>query len=500
MAIISDKLRAVMEIDRSASVIEHSGRLFGWGTLADAVDQLDDMLVEMGCPENGRVGVFLRNRPGHIAAFLTLLVKDRCLVTLNPLYPDDVMAKDLAELDLGIVIGESQDLRRQAIAEQLKESGSGIIEIDGYLGPSRKIAGPAPGRTLSTSTDVAIEMLTSGTTGKPKRIPLSRRAFDSSFAAFATYEKGRQLKDSVSLKSSTTMVVNPLTHIGGIYGAIGALMSGRRICLLDRFSVEEWIAAVERNKLKVAPAVPAALRMIYEANLPREKFASLSAIISGTAPLRPELVDDFMKRYGVPILSNYGATEFAGAIAGWSLPDFQNYWTTKRGAAGRIHSNVQARVVHPETSLQLAPGEEGILELKGEQIAGDEDWLRTTDRAVIDEDGFLFIRGRSDNAIVRGGFKIHPDDVVQAIESYPSVREAAVVGIADERLGEVPVAAIILADGVAGFDERDLDTFLKDRLLPYQRPVRYAIVEDFPRTGSMKPSRPGLLAMFNDDN
>jgi acyl-CoA synthetase (AMP-forming)/AMP-acid ligase II len=148
-------------------------------------------------------------------------------------------------------------------------------------------------------------------------------------------------------------------------------------------------------------------------------------------------------------------------------------------------------------------GEEGLLELKGDQLGPDyppagEKWLRTTDRAVLDSDGFLYIRGRADNAIIRGGFKIHPDDVVQALNQHPAVRESAVVGVSDVRLGAVPAAAIILRAGAEAPDLEDLKRFLKDRLIPYQIPVHYRFVEDFPRTPSMKPSAPGLIALFTE--
>jgi acyl-CoA synthetase (AMP-forming)/AMP-acid ligase II len=280
------------------------------------------------------------------------------------------------------------------------------------------------------------------------------------------------------------MVVNPLTHIGGIYGCIGALMEGRKIVLLERFTVEDWVAAIKRNRPKVAPAVPSAIKMILEANVPKEALSSLVALISGTAPLSPEVVDEFYARYALPILANYGATEFAGAVAGWTIDDFREHWASKRGSVGRVHADIEARVV------------DGLLEIKGAQLGNGGAWLRTMDRAVIDADNFLFILGRADNAIIRGGFKVHPDDVIKALQSHPAVREAAVVGVPDDRLGEVPAAAIILRVGEKVLTTDAIKSFLKERLIAYQVPVHYRFVDDFPRTPSMKPSTPGLQALF----
>jgi acyl-CoA synthetase (AMP-forming)/AMP-acid ligase II len=497
MATISEKLRAVMTLDPEAPVIDHNETWYSWAQLKSRVDEISAILAQNKVPTGGRVGVFLHNRPGHVAAILAVLATDRCLVTLNPIYPDAVLAGDVETLGAPVIIGEASDLSRPAIAEAIARTSPLLIEIapDLSLAVQKSAAGSQPFER-PVADGVAIEMLTSGTTGKPKRVPLSRAAFDASFAAVAAYEGTRKASDPAKLRESATLIINPVTHIGGIYGVIGALMAGRRICLVERFSVEKWSRAVVRHRPKVAPGVPSALRMILEANLPADTFSSLSAIISGTAPLDPRIVDEFLARYDLPILGNYGATEFAGAVAGWSLKDFRLHWIEKRGAAGRLHHDVTARIVDPETGEPLPPGSEGLLELKAPQIGDTETWRRTTDRAVLDEDKFLFIRGRADNAIVRGGFKVHPDDVVRQIEQHGAVREAAVVGIPDERLGEVPAAAIILAKGAKMPGEAEFREFLKDRLLPYQIPVRFLEVDDVPRTASMKPAVLQIRQLF----
>jgi long-chain acyl-CoA synthetase len=131
-----------------------------------------------------------------------------------------------------------------------------------------------------------------------------------------------------------------------------------------------------------------------------------------------------------------------------------------------------------------------------EQFGDRRGWVRTTDRASIDADGFLYIHGRADNAIVRGGFKIHPDDVAHVIEQHPAVREAVVVGIDDKRLGAVPVAAVMLKSNAAPLEENEIATFLRERLLPYQVPVQFRFVDDVPRTESMKPALMGVRELF----
>lgn len=502
MAVFTDKLRAIMALEPDRAALDYNGTEYSWGTLAKNISRIERTFETLGLPPEARVGVALRNRPGFIAAFAAVLASDRCLVTLNPLLPDARLAEDILSLALPGVLLSNEDLARSGIADAVRESGAAMIVIDGYLEKVDAMAAAAQsGATQVTAPGVAIEMLTSGTTGTPKRVPLSRASFDASFAGFTAYERDRDFTDAPRLRSGVTMVVNPLTHIGGIYGAIGTLMNGRKMALLERFTVDEWVGAVRRNRPKVAPAVPSAIRMLLDSVIDPADLSSLSAIISGTAPLSPDLVDSFLERFGVPVLANYGATEFAGAIAGWTLDDFRAHWQEKRGAVGRIHANVAARVVDEATGTPVAHGAEGLLELKGDQLGPQyrlegEKWLRTTDRAVLDADNFLYIKGRADNAIVRGGFKVQPDDVVAALCKHPAVREAAVVGIADDRLGQVPAAVLILKDGETAPDAETVRQWLRDRLLPYQVPTQFRFVPDFPRTPSMKPSAPALRALF----
>ncbi|WP_422061536.1 class I adenylate-forming enzyme family protein [Sphingopyxis sp.] len=492
---MTEKLRAIMALDPDRTEIDFEGIDYSWRQIAENVGAIEAALDAMGLPEDARIGVMLRNRPGHVAAIVAVLSTDRCLVTLNPILPDAKLFADVEALGLPVIIADATDLARAGLAEALDRAGSAVIEVGPRLEGVRVVQSEA--RTaIPVSPGVAIEMLTSGTTGSPKRVPLSRDAFDASFRGFTRYERGRSFDDPPQLNSGCTMIVNPLTHIGGIYGCIGALAAGRKIALLEKFSVETWVAAVKRNRPAVAPAVPSAVRMLLDADVNREDLSSLKALISGTAPLSPDLVDAFLEKYGIPICANYGATEFAGAIAGWTIDDFRARWAEKRGAVGRVHGDIEARIVDPENGAALPTGEEGLLELKGRQLNNDLQWMRTTDRAILDDDRFLFIRGRADNAIIRGGFKVHPDDIVHALNDHPAIREAAVVGVPDERLGAVPAAAIILKDGVDALAPDDLKAWLRERLIAYQVPAHIRIVADFPRTPSMKPSAPGLRALF----
>lgn len=500
MSVFSDLLNGVLEIDPSADVIDYQGHWYSWGQLADTIKQIRRLLEQLGLGPDSRVGVMVKNRPSSFAAVLTVVADAKTMVSINPLLPDERLVKDLEGLDLPVVIAEQSDLDRPGVLDALKAAGSAVIELPGLL----EGAHFRPGfESFSSSVKVSepgiiIEMLTSGTTGRPKRIPLQRAAFDKSFEGALSYEKDRQPGDAAVLRPGTTILSNPMTHIGGLWGALTCIAGGRKACLLEKFSVASWADSIRRHQPKVAGAVPAGLRMILDANVPKEDLASLVAIRTGAAPLDFEITKEFMERYGLPVLQNYGATEFSGAVAGWALKDFHKYWKEKPGSVGRFQPGVEGRVVDQETGAPTPTGEEGVLEMRAAQFGNGGEWLRTTDRAILDADGFLFIKGRADLAIIRGGFKVHPDDVNKTYEQHPAIREAVTVGIEDRRLGAVPMMAIMLKDGATPPDEAELKEYGKEHLMPYQVPVKFLIVDEVPRTPSMKPALPQVRELFKD--
>jgi acyl-coenzyme A synthetase/AMP-(fatty) acid ligase len=231
--------------------------------------------------------------------------------------------------------------------------------------------------------------------------------------------------------------------------------------------------------------------MILDAGVPKDALASLVAFRTSTAPLDPDLADQFYEHFGIPVLQNYGATEFAGGVAGWTLSDFEKVGATRRGSVGRMNPGIEGRIVNEESGQLLPHGEKGLLELRAKHLGDGESWVRTTDLAYMDEEQFLWIIGRADNAIIRGGFKINPDDVVNAMQSHPAVLEACIVAMPDARLGQVPGAGYRIRSGMS-VTEPELRAYLRERLTSYQIPVQFLEVDDFIRTPSMKPSQPDL--------
>ncbi len=492
----------IFSLDPAAKALSLDGKWWSWGELAAVGDALEAKLSAASLGKDARIGMLLRNRPEIAAALVRILASRRCLVTLNPSLPDERLAEDITVLKPAAIVALEDDWSRPAVAQSAAAIKCLGLALTGDTAqPIRPIPGlespDLPNLRAFAADDVAVEMLTSGTTGTPKRIPLKRLAIERSILNAAIYD-GRKPGEPSKLRNQVVLVNAPVTHIAGIFGLMNAFMAGRQVALLPRFTVEGWVGAVERHGLKVASAPPAALRMILDANVPKERLASLSAFRTGTAPLDPDLADAFYERYGIPVLQNYSATEFAGAGAGWTLSDYRAHYPAKRGSVGRINPGIEARIVDVETNAPLATGEQGLLEIRAPHLGDGKSWMHTTDLAILDEDNFLYIKGRSDNAIIRGGFKVFPEEVIRAMELHPAIREASVVGLPDERLGQIPVAAYLLRAGHTAPDTQELRETLKTRLLPYQVPVHIFALEELPRTPSMKVSQPELKKLLTE--
>ena len=488
---IRDRLsRLLAEAPADAEAIEYQDAWWTWGQIQATAEGVVDTLDAAGLHAGARVGVVLENRPEHVAAVAAVIASGRCLVMLSPLQPAARLADDIARCQLPVVVSGAESLAREGVLSAVTEHGAAVeLGTDGTLDSA---GGRAP-TDAATNPGVAVEMLTSGTTGPPKRVHLRIGQLDQ-----ALVSGGQTPKPARLLSPSASLVATPLVHIGGLWRVLACLATGRRMLLMPKFAVEAWVSAVERHQLRAASLVPAAIRAVVDAKVPKGRLASLAVVTSGTAPCPAELADAFFRSYGIPVLMTYGATEFAGAVVGWTLPLHERWWRRKAGSAGRAFDGVELRVTG-EDGAEVPIGRTGRLEVRTEQSTqGGLAWVRTSDLARIDADRFVWIEGRADDAIIRGGFKVQPETVKEALESHPAVREAAVAGLPDPRLGEVPVAAVEAEPGRPAPDTAELVALCRARLTPYEVPAHIVVLDALPRTPSSKVSRVELLDLVRD--
>ncbi len=494
---LSSRLEAIWNIDPAAEAIEFKGKSYTWGQLRSLALGVDAILGAAGIGPGAPVGILFRNRPGIVATVVGLLVTGRSIVSINPFYSDDTLTEEIRALKLAALIGDEADWARSGIAAATAESGAlglAIHPASNEVTAVPETAGKASRNHREMPPGIALEILTSGTTGKPKRLQAKYSALADAILS-SVRDDGPEGKPK--LRSGNTIVPAPLVHVSGVFATLLSFCEGRSIVLLEKFDVTEWADAVFRHKIRFASVPPTAMRMILHADVPKEKLASLIAVRSGTAPLSAETQKQFEQTYGVPVLIQYSATEWLGGIAGWTIEEHRKYMPAKLGSVGRAQPGTKLRVVDPETGKELPRGENGILEVLPQKRLGPEaTWNRTTDLAYMDEDDFLYIVGRADDVIIRGGFKVSMPSVAEVVNKHPAVKDSSVLGIPDARLGEVPVCAVELRPGATAPSEAELEAFCREHLLPYQVPVKFRVVDALPRTVSMKVDRPATRALF----
>ena len=481
-SMLSRRICQMVKLDPAAPALFFDGLTLSWSFYSDAADDLASLLAAH--PAARRVGIVLRNRPGPLAALIATLATGREVVTLSPHLGDIGLGKDIDDLAPDVIVAEDADWARDAVLVSSKRVGAVALRTGADRALAVQPVPWSPRPSLQDPGEVAVLMMTSGTTGRPKRVELT---YDRMTAAFRAAGLVFDQTHEPHLRSRTDILWASLAHISGLYFAVAHVVEGRSVALLEKFEVGAWVELVRRYRPGYVRLAPTALRMVLQAGVPAETFESVRAVGSGTAPLPPDLAEEFEERYGIPVLVTYGATEFAGAIAGWTLKDKKQWGARKRGSVGRAHHGIELRIVDPETGDVLPAGHTGLLEARGGQLPGENGvWLRTTDLATMDDDRFLFIRGRADDAINRGGFKIPPSVIEDALAAHPAVDEASAVALPDARLGQVPAAAVTLLGPAT---EEELMQYLTSRLTRYQRPVAIKVVQQLPRTPSLKISR-----------
>jgi long-chain acyl-CoA synthetase len=481
---LSQRIADVLTLQPDAGALEFEGHWVSWGDLGRMADRIGSLF---GVDQQSQIGILLRNRPAQVATLLGVLQCGATVVAINPARGDERTKADVGQLGLPLIVGEPDDLAKLG-----ELSGTTVVSISDLATDPKVVAAGQARADHGVRPGVAVRMLTSGTTGPPKRVNLTYDMLAHSVMGPTSDRPPAPAR----LRRGVAIVNSPLVHIGGVFRILQCVTEARPFVLLERFELDRWAEAVRTHRPGAVSLVPTALRMVLHSGLRREDLAGIRAVTSGTAPLSADDADAFTEKFGIPVLTSYAATEFGGGVAAWTLSDHQKYWRAKRGSVGRANPGAQLRVVD-EDGTPIGPDEVGLLEVKPGQLGAAATWMRTTDMARIDADGFLWIIGRADQAIIRGGFKVMPDDVGAALESHPAVAGAAVVGRRDDRLGETPAAMVELRESGSA-DAEALTAFLRTRLAGYEIPTEIAIVGALPRTPSGKADLSAVRRFFTD--
>lgn len=379
-------------------------------------------------------------------------------------------------------------------------------EIDGVLGPTAPAAiiGPDGIRALPEArtydTGTAFILWTSGTTGRPKPILHTHRGYGELLDRVLTPLRSGNAPST--REPSPNLIPVSLALNAGIYNVLFGLRAGAALVIMNRFETAEFAELVRRFEIRSTVLPPAAIAMLND-DPEVTDLSPLRYVRSITSPLSPLQARRFTDSFGVFVLNSYGQAEI-GEVIGWTAADAKAH-PEKVGAVGRPHAGVSLKIVDPDGTA-VAPGEVGELRVRPPNMASgyasgaelsdridDEGYLATGDLGRLDEDGFVWIEGRSGDLINRGGNKVFPDEVEEVLRLSPLVAEAAVVGAPDDRLGEVPVAFIVTT-GDVGDDE--LVALCRDHLTPYKIPIDFVRIDALPKNEIGKVLRRQLAAGY----
>jgi long-chain acyl-CoA synthetase len=423
-------------------------------------------LVAAGVTPGDAVAVQLRNGPEIVTTMMGIWLADAVFVPINARAPQSEVA---------------------AVIESTRPRA--IVRADGIemLGDATTFA---PGTAFAT--------FTSGTTGRPKAILHTHAAYFELLDRILGPLRGGTSDTAPAKAPTPNLIPVSLTLNAGIYNVLFGLRARSAIVIMDRFVTGDFATLVARYAIRSTVLPPAAMTMLCD-DPEVTDLTPLRYVRSITAALSPLGARRFSEKFGVTVLNGYGQAEM-GEVIGWTAADAKAH-PDKLGAVGRVHPGVAIKIVDPN-GTEVGIDEVGELLARPPNVAAgyaggggmeerlDADgFMRTGDLARIDSDGFVWIEGRLGDVINRGGNKVFPDHVEEVLRLSPGVREVAVVGIPDERLGEVPVAFV-----VGDASDEELQSLCREHLVPYKVPVAFHRIDALPRSEVGKVLRRELVA------
>ena len=457
-------------------------------------------LNRMGIGRNDRVAIVLPNGPEMAAAFIAIAA-GATTAPLNPGYKAEEFAFYLGDLNArALVIQQGMDSPARAMAA---ERGIPIVELvpgaDGPAGaftlaPPSGLAGTPAAPGAAAAGDVALVLHTSGTTSRPKIVPL--RQVNITASAYHIAGTLRLTPDDVCLN------IMPLFHIHGLIAAtLSSLAAGASVCCTPGFNAFRfftWFSEVRPSWYTAVPTMHQAILGLAGRNEAAIKAARLRFIRSSSSSLPPQVMEELEATFGVPVIEAYGMTEAAHQMASNPLPPGKRY----PGAVG-LAAGPEIAIMDADGTI-LPAGGLGEVVIRGRNVtAGYENnpaanetafthgWFRTGDQGVIDAEGYLRLTGRLKELINRGGEKVSPIEVDTVLMDHPAVAQCLTFAVPHKMLGEEVAAAIVLREG-ASATEAELRDFAAQRLAQFKVPRKIVFLAEIPKGATGKLQRIGL--------
>ncbi|RDC61116.1 Long-chain-fatty-acid--CoA ligase [Alteripontixanthobacter maritimus] len=529
-------LRRSAQRTPDAALVDFMGRTYSYAEIWAEAQRFAAGLQARGVMKGDRIGLFLPNVPIYISAYYGAMLAGAVVVNFSPLYSADELSQQvrdsgttmLVTLDVPALLPTAIEVLEASPLSQLVV-GSLAAQLPTFKGIALRLFGrkqltalpdradvihwtdmlglnPAP-VAIDADEDLALLQYTGGTTGTPKGAMLTH----ANLAANAQQVDALDPFD----RSDPDIILGvlPMFHVFANTCVLNrTVVRGGMIAMLPRFEAKQALKAVNRVRPTAFPGVPTMYQALLDhPQIAKTDFSSLRVCISGGAALSAPTREKWEAVTGSRLCEGYGLTESAGVVSA-------NPYDAERkpGTIGQVIPQTCIRLRDKEDAAKPAPeGEPGELVIRGPQVmrgywnrpeaAKDafvtidgEAWLRTGDIAVIDDDGFIKIVDRSKDMIAVGGFKVFPSQVEEVLVEHEAVKEALVIGVPDDRMGERPKAFVTLNTGFEDTGGDGLSEWLNSRVGKHERVSGVVVRDDLPKTMIGKLDRKALRAEVLD--
>jgi acyl-CoA synthetase (AMP-forming)/AMP-acid ligase II len=504
--------------DRAAIVFE--GRKYSFAELSERSTKLADALSKLGVQKGDRISILQVNCNQYIEAYFATAKIGGIFAPLNFRAKQNELTHMLNNAEATVLfVGERYVDLVNSMRPNLPTVKHYICidgKAKGMLSYEELLASGSPEpKTFARidDDDATVLMYTAGTTGLPKGVPQTHNSY-----SFYVLQNVNPPDPEVAESNLITM---PLYHVAGMQAMLAGIYGGRTIALMKQFETKEWLETAQREKVSRVMLVPTMLkRIVDDPDFDKYDLSSIRVITYGAAACPYEVLKKTIERFpGRALINAFGGTETSSTIAMLRAEDQvitgketeeEREKKLKRLATsiGIPLDDVEVQI-RDEEGRPLPTGEAGELVVRGPRIMKgywkDEEktkkaftpdgWYRTGDKGYFDEEGYLYLAGRADDMIVRGGENISPEEVENVLYTHPKVEEAAVIGVPDPEWGSEPMAVIVLKKGETATPEEIID-FCRDKLAGFKRPRYVAFVDELPKTSTGKVLRRTLRDQY----
>jgi len=501
--LIGDILRRNAKLCPHKTAIVFEGNQYSYGELDDRVKRLANGLRAKGIGKGDRVGLLEHPCPEYIELYIAIPKIGAVLTPLNCRLAGREMEYIINDAEIKmLILGKEfidvihsikSDLKTVVTYFCIGDAPSGMCTyeelITGFSPEFQEIE--------IDDDDVAVQMYTSGTTGRPKGAMLTHKNLMSMYLS--------RIIDLKLDEGDVFLSAVPYYHTAAEYALI-ILYIGGTLIIHSRFDPGKFLESIETGKVTVALGVPSMVNFLVQhmEKYPRDyDMSSVKIFLYGASPMPVALLRKAMEAFKCSFLHSYGLTEASPGVTLLMPEDHNNILEGPEEKVKRLAScgkeifNVEARVVSGQ-GIDVKPGEKGEIIVKGDNVMKGywklpeetaetikNGWLHTGDMATVDEDGYVFIVDRKKDMIISGGENIYPREIEEVLYSHPSILEAAVIGVPDEDWGESVKAFVVLKEGEKASEQEIID-FCKKNLASYKKPKFVEFLDVLPRSAAGK--------------